>query len=108
MKEYFVNTIEQLEEIEKECDYNLIYKGSCSKYKSYVKYEDELENVRVYVMPKKSFKDFSDFRYNMHLVPEIVALDTLVRIQDWMLSGGSLEDEYVKTKLKYASQFLNK
>lgn len=54
----------------------------------------------------KEFKTFSDFRFNMHLVPEIVALDTLVRINDWIMSGGCLEDEYVKTKLRHASKFI--
>ena len=41
----------------------------------------------------KKFNSFSDFRFNMHLVPEIVALDVLSRINDWLMSGGSLEDE---------------
>ena len=26
----------------------------------------------------KEFKSFSDFRYNLHLVPEVVALDVMV------------------------------
>ncbi|MGL5328299.1 MAG: DUF6877 family protein [Peptostreptococcaceae bacterium] len=55
----------------------------------------------------KEFNNFSDFRFNMHLIPEIVAFDVLVRINDWILSGGSLEDEYVKIKLRYASQFID-
>ena len=53
----------------------------------------------------KEFKNFTDFRFNMHLIPEVVALDVMVRINDWLISGGSLEDEYVKKQLKYASQF---
>ena len=55
----------------------------------------------------KEFKTFSEFRYNMHLIPEIVALDILTRINDWVMSGGSLEDEYIKVQLKFASQFIN-
>lgn len=56
----------------------------------------------------KEFKSFSEFRMNMYLIPEIVALDVVVRIQDWLISGGSLEDEYVKKQLKFASQFIEK
>ena len=47
----------------------------------------------------KEFKTFTDFRYNIHLIPEVVALDVIVRIQDWLMSGGSLEDEYIKKQL---------
>ena len=54
----------------------------------------------------KEFKSFTDFRYNLHLVPEVVALDVMVRIQDWIISGGSLEDEYIKQQLRFASKFI--
>ena len=54
----------------------------------------------------KEFKSFIEFRYNMYLIPEIVALDVLTRITDWIMSGGSLEDEYIKKQLKFASQFI--
>jgi hypothetical protein len=43
----------------------------------------------------------------MYLIPEIVALDVITRINDWIMSGGSLEDEYVKKQLEFASQFIN-
>ena len=56
----------------------------------------------------KEFKTFIEFRYNMYLIPEIVALDVITRINDWVISGGSLEDEYVKKQLKFASQFIEK
>ena len=56
----------------------------------------------------KEFKTFIEFRYNMYLIPEIVALDIITRINDWVISGGSLEDEYVKKQLKFASQFIEK
>lgn len=55
----------------------------------------------------KKFKDFTDFRLNMSLIPETVALDVMVRINDWIISGGSLEDEYVKRNLKFASKFID-
>lgn len=55
----------------------------------------------------KEFKTFIDFRINMHLIPEVVALDVLVRINDFILSGGSLESEYVKKQLKFASNFID-
>ena len=54
----------------------------------------------------KKFKDFTDFRLNMSLIPETVALDVMVRINDWIISGGSLEDEYVKRNLRFASKFI--
>ena len=54
----------------------------------------------------KEFKNFTDFRMNMDLIPEVVALDSLVRINDWLLSGGSLDDRYVKQVLTFASQFI--
>ena len=55
----------------------------------------------------KEFKSFIEFRYNMYLIQEIVALDVITRINDWVISGGSLEDEYVKKQLKFASQLIN-
>jgi hypothetical protein len=55
----------------------------------------------------KEFKSFIEFRYNMYLVPEIIALAIITRINDWIMSGGSLEDEHVKKQLKFASQFIN-
>ena len=56
----------------------------------------------------KEFKNFTDFRCNMYLIPEIVALDILCRINDWIMSGGSLEDDYIKRQLAFASQFIGK
>ena len=54
----------------------------------------------------KEFENFTDFRLNMNLIPETVALDVMVRINDWIISGGSLEDEYVKRNLRFASKFI--
>lgn len=55
----------------------------------------------------KVFENFTDFRINMDLIPEIVALDVLCRINDFVLSGGDLESNYVKKQLKFASQFID-
>ena len=55
----------------------------------------------------KEFKSFIEFRCNMYLVPELIALDVITRRNDWIMSGGSLEDDYVKRQLKFASQFIN-
>lgn len=56
----------------------------------------------------KEFNSFADFRFNMHLIPDEVAFDIIVRITDWIVSGGTLDDEYVKRQLNYASQFINR
>ena len=55
----------------------------------------------------KEFNTFSDFRFNLHLIPVVIALDVMVRINDWLVSGGQLEDSYIKQQLKFASQFIN-
>lgn len=54
----------------------------------------------------REFKDFTDFRYNIDLVSEAVALDVMVRINDWLISGGQLNDSYIKQQLKFASKFI--
>ena len=54
----------------------------------------------------REFKDFTDFRYNIDLVTEAVALDVMIRINDWVLSGGQLDDSYIKQQLKFASKFI--
>lgn len=56
----------------------------------------------------KEFKSFAEFRLNMHLVPTVVVFDVITRINDWIISGGSLDDDYVKRQLEYASMFLEK
>lgn len=48
------------------------------------------------------FKDYNEFRLNIDLVPTDVALDVMTRICDWLVSGGNLNDNYIKTQLKYA------
>lgn len=54
----------------------------------------------------KEFNTFSDFRFNIHLIPEAIALDVMIRINDWLISGGTLEDRYIKQQLKFASNFI--
>ncbi len=54
----------------------------------------------------KEFNTFSDFRFNIHLIPEAIALDVMIRINDWLISGGTLEDRYIKHQLKFASNFI--
>lgn len=56
----------------------------------------------------KEFKTIKDFFSNAGLIPEIVALDVAIRIQDWMLSNGKEEDEYIQNQLRFASMFLEK
>lgn len=52
------------------------------------------------------FKNYEEFRLNMNLVPDKIALDVMSRICDWITSGGKPNDDYVKTQLKYASNFI--
>ena len=54
----------------------------------------------------KEFKTFMDFRMNIDLIPTTVALDVMTRINDWLISDGNIEEEYIKRQLQYASQFI--
>ena len=54
----------------------------------------------------KEFKTFMDFRMNIDLIPTTVALDVMTRINDWLISDGNIEDEYIKRQLQYASQLI--
>ena len=55
----------------------------------------------------KEFKTLKELFNNLELIPEIVGLDVMVRIQDWMMSGGKEEDAYIQRQLKFASQFIS-
>ena len=52
-------------------------------------------------------KIYHEFRSNIHILPTYVALDVLLRINDWVVSGGKIEDEYVQNQIKYANKFIN-
>ena len=49
----------------------------------------------------------SDFAI-LHQLPTDIMLDIKQRIQDWICSGGSYDDEYIKQQFKYARNVLNK
>lgn len=40
-------------------------------------------------------------------LPEEVALDIQHRIGDWIVSGGSYEDDYIKQQFRYAEKVIN-
>lgn len=55
----------------------------------------------------KEFRNVLDLTCNLHLIPEQVAIDVLKRIVDWLSSlEATIEDEYIKSQLKYASKFI--
>jgi len=41
-----------------------------------------------------------------HLVPHEVLVDIDKRIGDWLASGGSYDDGYIKQQFRYAERFL--
>ena len=49
-----------------------------------------------------TFKNYEEFTTQLHLIPTEIALDVVTRICDWLVSGGNLNDNYIKTQLKYA------
>ena len=55
----------------------------------------------------KEFKTVLDLTCNLHLIPQEVALDTLKRVTDWLVTpGNTINDEYIKRQLDYASKFI--
>ena len=55
----------------------------------------------------KEFKTLKDLFNNLDLIPEIVGLDVMVRIQDWMMSGVKEEEQYIQKQLKFDIQFIS-
>lgn len=43
-----------------------------------------------------------------HLIPHEVLVDIDKRIGDWLASGGSIDDGYIKQQFRYAEGFLKK
>ena len=47
---------------------------------------------------------FSDLKWES--IPEVVVIDVIKRISDWIESGGSIEDNYIKRQIEYAKLFI--
>lgn len=45
------------------------------------------------------------FRYG-YLLPHVVLVDIDKRIGDWLASGGSIEDGYIKQQFRYAEKVI--
>lgn len=57
----------------------------------------------------KEFKTIIELTCNLHLLPSNVAIDVLKRIVDWLNNTNTtVEEDYIKIQLKYASMFINK
>ncbi len=57
----------------------------------------------------KEFKTVIELTCNLHLLPSNVAIDVLKRIVDWLNNTNTtVEEDYIKIQLKYASMFINK
>lgn len=54
------------------------------------------------------FKNYSELRFNLELLPTHIALDVMSRITDWLVSGGNIDDNYIKKQLEFASKFIQK
>lgn len=51
-------------------------------------------------------KEYMELRCKLDLIPVTVALDVMTRINDWLVSGGTIEDEYIKNQIEYANNFI--
>lgn len=49
--------------------------------------------------------NINDLILNLHLIPDVVAIDVMKRIIDWTSSGGSYQDDYVLRQINYALSF---
>ena len=53
-------------------------------------------------------KNINDLSFNTHLIDPVICVDIMKRIIDWIVSGGSFDDEYVLKQLSYANNFIKK
>ena len=47
---------------------------------------------------------FNDLKWES--IPKAVVIDVMRRISDWLESGGSIEDDYIKRQIEYAKLFI--
>ncbi|MBP3930251.1 MAG: hypothetical protein J6D47_11905 [Peptostreptococcaceae bacterium] len=55
---------------------------------------------------KTKIKNIDTLGKYINLAPGIVLQDVDKRITDWLLSGGSLEDDYIKQQHKYIEMYI--
>lgn len=48
-----------------------------------------------------------ELKKHSHKLPEEVVLDIQYRMNDWIMSGGSYEDDYIKQQFRYAERVIN-
>lgn len=51
-------------------------------------------------------KNMEDLSNNLKHIPTFAISDINQRITDWIASGGSLEDEYIKQQFRYAENIV--
>lgn len=55
---------------------------------------------------KTKIKNIDTLGKYINLVPGIILQDVDKRIGDWLLSGGSLEDDYINQQYKYIEMYI--
>lgn len=56
---------------------------------------------------KTKINNMNDLNDNLEYLSTAVIMDINTRITDWMSSGGSLEDGYIKQQFRYAENIIN-
>jgi hypothetical protein len=51
---------------------------------------------------------FDDLQKYLCYLPLVITQDIDKRITDWLATGGTLEDSYIKQQYRYASNYLNR
>lgn len=59
-------------------------------------------------MIKVKINSIKDLKNNEHLIPKVILDDIYKRINDWLGSGGSNEDEYIKNQFRVAERVINR